>query len=150
ASYCSLLQGKGIGTIHKGSPAARACASRSSRRTACMATRSCVSFRVVTRPTTSTSPRCRSTCKAHALSLPLLQLSSVLGFTSSRSSGSAAPELDAGGDHAHLCGGAVGLLVVEGRAFALQVLHVGRLHLGDLDDALHARPGTRRVRGDEE
>src|SRR5580658_6658777 len=38
-----------------------------------MATRSATSLKVVSSPTTSYSPRCRSTCRLHALSFPLLQ-----------------------------------------------------------------------------
>lgn len=60
-----------------GVPAAEAWASTSARRTACMATRSAVSLKVVSRPTTSTSGFWRSTYKVQALSLPELQESST-------------------------------------------------------------------------
>src|SRR5215469_12748172 len=52
-SYCSLEQGQGNGTAHKGRPAAKACRSTSSRRTACMATRPAASLKVVSSPATS-------------------------------------------------------------------------------------------------
>src|ERR1039458_6551387 len=46
-------------------------------RTACMATRWNVALTVVNSPATSYSVDWRNTCSAHALSLPLLQLSQV-------------------------------------------------------------------------
>ena len=54
-SYASFVQGKGRGTGTRGRPAAAAWASTSSRRTACIATRSAASLNVVSRPTTSRS-----------------------------------------------------------------------------------------------
>src|ERR1700733_3927748 len=72
-SYCSFEHGHGRGTAQSGSPAAAACCSTKSRRTACMATRSAASLKVVNSPATSCSPRWRRTWRLHALSLPLLQ-----------------------------------------------------------------------------
>src|ERR1700722_5326537 len=71
-SYCSLEHGQGSGTAQSGSPAAAACHSTRSCRTACMATRSATSLKVVSSPTTSYSARWRRTWRLHALSLPLL------------------------------------------------------------------------------
>src|SRR5688572_5133854 len=62
-----------MGTTWTGRPTASACASSRLRRTACMATRSWASLTVVSRATTCMSPRPRRTCRAQALSLPLLQ-----------------------------------------------------------------------------
>ena len=50
ASYSAFEHGHGSGTTCSGSPAASACASSSSRRTACIATRSNASFVVVSSP----------------------------------------------------------------------------------------------------
>ena len=63
--------------MRSGSPAARACASSTSRRTACIATRSTASLTVVSRP--ATAPGCvwRSTWSAQALSLPELHDSRI-------------------------------------------------------------------------
>jgi hypothetical protein len=47
----------------------------------CMATRFTAPSKVVTSPTTSTSFRCRSTCKLHALSLPELQNNRAFAVT---------------------------------------------------------------------
>src|SRR4029453_10351176 len=77
ASYCSLLHGHGSGTVHRGNPAASACASSSLRRTACIATRSASSFIVVTNPPTSIDGSCLSTCSIHALSFPELHDTNV-------------------------------------------------------------------------
>jgi hypothetical protein len=63
-----------MATVTSGRPTLSACAIRSSRRTACMATRSAASLIVVSRATTSTSPAARAAASAKALSLPLLQL----------------------------------------------------------------------------
>src|SRR5437016_2783135 len=76
-SYCSLLHGHGRGTVQRGSPAAAACASTRFRRTACIATRSATSLKVVSSPTISYSSRPRSRCRAQALSFPLLQESRI-------------------------------------------------------------------------
>src|SRR5262249_5522237 len=57
-----------------------ACKRTSSSRTACMATRRKASLKVVTKPTTSVSPRCRNRCSAQAPSFPELQDRSTLGF----------------------------------------------------------------------
>ncbi len=59
--------------IPKRQTGCRACCSTSSRRTACIATRSAASLNVVSSPAMSYSRRWRRTCKLHALSLPLLQ-----------------------------------------------------------------------------
>src|SRR5439155_13454196 len=65
--------GDGIGTCHNGRPSASACASSSSTRTACMATRCTDSLIVVRSAPSSTSGMRRSTCTSHALSFPLDQ-----------------------------------------------------------------------------
>src|SRR5688572_28380101 len=57
-------------TLLSGSPAAPACSSTSDRRTACIATRSAASLKVVSSAPTSTAGSCRNTCSAHAESLP--------------------------------------------------------------------------------
>src|SRR5215217_3168524 len=58
-------------TTRDGNPAASHCASRTARRTPWIDTRSKVSVTVVNAPTTSSSPACRISCNANALSLPL-------------------------------------------------------------------------------
>src|SRR5581483_164092 len=73
ASYSALEQGQGSGTVQSGRPAASACASRTSLRVPCMATRLKAALMVVSSPAISYSPDCLRTCNAHALSLPLLQ-----------------------------------------------------------------------------
>jgi len=60
-SYSSFEHGSGIGTTRTGSPAADACASSTSRLTACMATRCTASLMVVSSPATAPGCRCRST-----------------------------------------------------------------------------------------
>src|SRR5262245_8993357 len=82
-SYSSFEQGWGMGARTRGRPRAAAWAWSSERRTPCIATRSWTSFTVVRRPVTSTSGDARSTCSAHALSLPLLPASQA--FTIARS-----------------------------------------------------------------
>src|ERR1035437_10464988 len=59
-----------------GMPKASAWARRRELRTPCMATRSAASLIVVSRAATPT-PRCWTTCKVHALSLPELQANRV-------------------------------------------------------------------------
>src|ERR1043165_2243670 len=71
-SYSALEQGQGSGTVRSGRPAATACASTRVRRTACIATRSAASLKVVRSPTTS-SPWPRRSWRVQALSLPELQ-----------------------------------------------------------------------------
>src|SRR5208337_912186 len=71
-SYCSLEQGQGNGTFQRGRPVTSACRSTSSRRTACIATRSATWLNVVSKPAISYSRCWRTTCRVHALSLPLL------------------------------------------------------------------------------
>ena len=66
-SYSSLLHGHGSGTTWSGSPAARACASSTSRRTPCIATRSKASLVVVSRPPHGARMR---RCAARAASTP--------------------------------------------------------------------------------
>src|SRR5947209_3434100 len=62
------------------SPAASTCASSSSVRSPCTLTRPNVSLTVVSAPTISNSPACRTRCSAQALSLPLDQEISAFGF----------------------------------------------------------------------
>ena len=69
ASYSSFGHGDGSGTGHNGKPAAVGLRLTSSWRTACIATRSAVSSKVVSSAVTSTSGRAQA-CSAHALSLP--------------------------------------------------------------------------------
>src|SRR5262245_29089166 len=77
ASYSALAHGIGRKTGHTGRPAAAACASTSDRRTACIATRSTASLKVVSRPTISVFGSWRSRCSVQALSLPELHESST-------------------------------------------------------------------------
>ena len=77
ASYTSFGHGCGIATTRSGRPAARACASSTSRRTPCIATRSTDSFTVVSNARDGTGPLRFSRCSAQALSLPELQDSRI-------------------------------------------------------------------------
>src|SRR6185312_310665 len=79
-SYSSLGHGHVRSIGHSGNPARAACASASSRRTACMATRPAVALNAVNRPATSRSGLRRSTCRDQALSLPVLQESRTRAF----------------------------------------------------------------------
>src|SRR4051812_20216157 len=74
ASYTSFGHGDGIGTGHSGTPISLACASTSSVRTACIATRPADSLIVVRTAAISYSGIVvRRTWTSHALSLPLPQ-----------------------------------------------------------------------------
>src|SRR6478609_2536267 len=77
ASYCWFEQGHGTGTSISGSPAAAACARITEARVPCIATRSKALLTVVSKPTTSYVPCCRSVCRVQALSFPLLQDTNV-------------------------------------------------------------------------
>src|SRR5580765_6068885 len=79
ASYIAFEHCAGIGTLTRGTPAAAACLSSNSSRTACMATRAASWLIVVSNAVTSNSPAARNLCSVQALSLPLLQESHSLG-----------------------------------------------------------------------